>query len=257
MSKRKGRKTHHKSNHNVVDINYMNKKAKEEFTEGTIKKTFNLKDLIHIQPKTSNQKEVFKSWSNNDHILLKGSAGTGKTFLAMYLALREVLDKETSYDKVIIVRSTLPVRDQGFLPGTEEEKSAVYELPYNSICNELFKFSKSYSNLKASGYVEFMSTSYIRGITLSNAIVIVDESQNLNDDELSSIITRCGQDTRFIFAGDTKQSDAKGMIDRTSLERFERIIGHVRSFDTITFTVDDVVRSGLVKEWIIASEEYS
>jgi len=252
---RKLRNTH--KHNNVINLKetYTNKRTKEEYENGEIKKVFHLKDIKQIYPKTDTQEDVFHSWSRNDHILLKGSAGTGKTFLATFLALREVLDKKTPHNKVVIVRSTLAVRDQGFLPGSEEEKSAVYELPYKSICDELFNFSKSYTNLKSSGYVKFMSTSYIRGITLNNTIVIVDEAQNLNSDELSSIITRCGKNTRFIVCGDTKQSDHKNSLDRIALDRFEKIISRVNSFDTIEFNRDDIVRGKLVKEWIIAEEE--
>lgn len=253
------RKKRKLKNTKVVSINdaYTNSETRKDYTKGHIKKTFHLKDLNQIYPKTKTQESAFHSWNENAHILLKGSAGTGKTFLALYLALVEVLDKKTPFNQVVIVRSTLPVRDQGFLPGTEEDKSAVYEAPYTSICNELFNFKKSYSNLKQSEYVKFMSTSYIRGITLNNSIVIVDEAQNLNDDELSSIITRCGEDTRFMICGDTKQSDAQNNKDRTSLERLERILSHVDSFDTVAFTHDDIVRSELVKSFIIASDQYS
>jgi len=243
----------------IVSINdtYNNLATKQDYDKGSIKKTFHLKDLNQIYPKNETQEDVFHVWNQSDHILLKGSAGTGKTFLALFLALQEVLDVQTPYDKVVIVRSTLPVRDQGFLPGTESDKSAVYEAPYISICDELFDFKKSYANLKNNGYLDFISTSYIRGITLNNSIVIVDESQNLNSDELSSIITRCGKNTRFMVCGDTKQTDHIKQRDRTALERFQRIISRVSSFDTIEFTRNDIVRSKLVREFIIAEEDFS
>lgn len=254
MSRKKKRKFN-----KVVGINeaYNNINTKKEYDEGKIKKTFHLKDLNQIYPKTRTQEDAFHSWNENNHLLMKGSAGTGKTFLALYLALIEVLDNTTPYEKVIIVRSIVPTRDIGHLPGTEAEKSAVYEAPYGGICDELFDFKKSYANLKNAGYVEFMSTSYIRGITLNNAIVVVDEGQNLNSDELSSIITRCGYNTRYIVCGDTPQSDHSKHKDRLALDRFQKIISRVNSFDTVKFTHDDIVRSPLVKEWIIAEELYS
>lgn len=253
MSKKKRKAKYSK----VVSINdNFDYAAKKEYTEGQTKKNFHIKDINQIYPKTPNQERTFQSWNTNNHLLLKGSAGSGKTFIALYLALVEVLDPETSYDKVVIVRSAVPTRDIGHLPGTEDEKLAPYEAPYIGICDELFNFKKSYANLKGNGYIEFKSTTHIRGITMNNSIIIVDEGQNLNSDELSSVITRCGQDTRFIIAGDTKQSDAKGTRDRTSLDRLERILRHVNSFDVITFSIDDVIRSGLVKEFIIASEKY-
>ena len=254
---RKKRKIKHNNNDTVVNFSSRsNFSAKNEYETGKIKKTFHLKDLNQIYPKTENQELVFHSWNNKNHILLKGSAGSGKTFLGLYLALVEVLDPETAYDRVIIVRSAVPTRDIGHLPGTEDEKLSPYEDPYRGLCDELFEFRKSYDNLKGNDYVEFKSTSHIRGITLNNAIVVVDEAQNLTSDELSSIITRCGQDTRYIICGDTKQSDAKGTRDRSSLDRLERILDHVKSFDTVTFNRDDIVRSGLVREFIIAEEDH-
>lgn len=229
--------------------------AREAYRKGHTKKTFHQKDLKNIKPLTSTQEELFHTAHNKPHLALIGSAGTGKTFLSMFLALREVLNKETPYERVIIVRSAVQTRDIGFLPGSEEEKTEVYEAPYRAICNDLFPFSKSYDNLKKNGYVEFMSTSFVRGITLKNCIVIVDECQSQTFHELESVITRVGDNCRIFFCGDTKQNDlVKHRGDQSGLEEFLKILDKIDDFGIVSFTVHDIVRSGLVKAYLLAKE---
>jgi len=164
-------------------------------------------NLRQIEPITDNQNIAFNDWKKGNHLILNGSAGTGKTFMGIYLALEQVLDKSTPYDQVIVIRSIVPTRDIGFLPGDEEEKKEAYTGPYKSICTELFDDSTAWLKLTNFDTVQFMSTSFIRGVTLSNAIVVVDEMQNLNGHELDSVITRLGSDCRMIMCGDYYQSD--------------------------------------------------
>ena len=169
------------------------------------KKEINYSDLIKIEPITDTQKQVFKSWKEGKNQFLCGCAGTGKTFVSMYLAFEEVLRNETAYDKVIIVRSLIPTREIGFLPGDEEDKAALYQVPYANMAQFMFKqpneqaFNILYDRLKAQGSLYFLSTSFLRGLTFDNSIIIVDECQNLNFHELDTIITRVGQDSKISF----------------------------------------------------------
>ena len=210
---------------------------------------FNLK---HIEPLTQNQKKTFNEY-NDKNLVLFGSAGTGKTFISLYLALKEVLNGDR-YKKVIIVRSVVPTRDMGFLPGSQKEKTKVYEGPYYAIFSELFGRGDSYEYLKSRGLVEFISTSFIRGITLNDSIVIVDECQNMTFQELDSIITRIGQNCKIIFCGDYRQSDFRFMDEKVGVLNFTKIIAKMKSFGFIEFNHDDIVRSHTVKEYIIQKE---
>jgi phosphate starvation-inducible protein PhoH len=215
-------------------------------------------DLKQIKPLTQAQTDFFTSFfQSSNHIAAVGSAGTGKTYLALYLALQEVLSQNTPFEKVVIIRSAVPSRDIGALPGTEEEKLQVYERPYEQIVGDLFSRATAYEKMKKNQTIEFFSTSYVRGLTLDNCIVIVDECQNLNFHELSSIITRIGENARLILCGDIRQSDLnKSKKDVSGLAQALKIMQHMSSIDIVNFTVHDIVRSGFVKEWIVAVENW-
>jgi len=202
--------------------------------------------LHEIEPLTRNQVAAFES---DRHLVLHGVAGTGKTFISLYLAFDDMI--KGLYDRTIIIRSAVPTRDIGFLPGTEKEKSAVYEEPYKDICIELFDRGDAYEILKNKNLVQFMTTSFIRGITLRDSVVIVDECQNMSFHELDSIITRIGEGSRIIFCGDFRQSD----LLKNGLHEFIRIIKAMDRFDLIDFQISDIVRSGFVKDYIIAKTE--
>jgi|TARA_B110000977_G_scaffold198721_1_gene284225 phosphate starvation-inducible PhoH-like protein len=213
-----------------------------------------LEHLTSLEPITANQRVVFESYKKDYHMVLSGSAGSGKTFLSMFLALEQVLDKNTPYDKLIIVRSVVPTRDIGFLPGTKEEKEDVYTQPYISIAHELFEDKGAYEKLVTQNALEFLTTSYIRGTTLRNAIVLVDEMQNLNFHELDSIITRIGDNCRFIMCGDYYQTDFEKKNDKDGIIRFLRILDEMKRFKHVEFTWKDIVRSDLVREYIMTKE---
>tara|TARA_X000001382_G_scaffold127677_1_gene115917 strand:- start:237 stop:938 length:702 start_codon:yes stop_codon:yes gene_type:complete len=202
----------------------------------------NLK-VQEIEPLTRNQVLAFES---DKHLVLHGLAGTGKTFISSYLAYDDI---EKSYaDNLIYIRSAVPTREMGFLPGNEKEKSAVYEEPYKDVASHLFNRGDAYEILKAKGIVQFMTTSYIRGVTLRNAVIIVDECQNMSFHELDSIITRVGENCRIIFCGDFRQSDLK----KNELLSWLQILTRMEEFDFVEFGVDDIVRSDFVKKYIIA-----
>ena len=214
-------------------------------------KGLNLKNIVPI---TENQKEVFYQYASDKHLLLLGSAGTGKTFLSFFLALSDVA-REDEYERVVVIRSAVQSRDQGFLPGSVAEKSKVYELPYQAICTELYNRGDAYSILKSKGQIEFITTSFVRGITLKNCIVIVDECQNLSGPELDTIMTRVGDNCKIIFCGDIRQTDLIYDKEKAGLKKFISIVESLKDFAQINFTMHDCVRSGIVKKYMIAREE--
>ncbi len=212
-------------------------------------------DLIQIEPITKNQVKAFESWADGENLVLAGSAGTGKTFVAMYLALQTSLEPSTPYHKVVVVRSIVPTRDMGYLPGTKEEKVEPFETPYKTISLELFDYDSAvYNKLINNHQMEFITTSFVRGTQLNNAIVIIDEMQNLNFHELDSVITRIGQDCRVIFSGDYYQSDFREGYERDGIQRFLRIVERLKNFSVITFGWDDIVRSDFLRDYIMTKE---
>ena len=211
-------------------------------------------DLPELDPITDNQEKAFKLWDEGENLVLAGSAGTGKTFIAMYLALEACLERSTSYDKVIVMRSVVPVREVGFLPGKLEEKTQVFEAPYKSICEELLQDKVAYNKLVNSNLVQFETTSFVRGKTFDRAIIVVDEMQNLNFHELDSVMTRAGENTRLVFCGDYLQTDFSREGDMNGLAKFLNIIERMKDFSVVQFGWDDIVRSGLVRDYIMTKE---
>jgi phosphate starvation-inducible protein PhoH and related proteins len=200
-------------------------------------------ELREIEPLTRNQLIAFET---NEHLVLHGLAGTGKTFISSYLAFDDMAKGD--FQKLVIIRSAVPTRDIGFLPGTEKEKSSVYEEPYKDISNDLFSRGDAYEILKQKNMIEFMTTSFIRGITLRDAIILVDECQNMSFHELDSIITRIGENCRVIFCGDFKQADLK----MNGLKDFFSILKSMNTFTFVEFGIEDIVRSDFVKQYIIS-----
>ena len=220
-------------------------------------KEINTNDLVTIKPITDNQKVVFSTWKKGLNQFLFGAAGTGKTFISLYLALQEIMDLKKPADKVILVRSLIPTREIGFLPGDEEDKAALYQVPYRNMVQFMFQmpneqsFNGLYDKLKSQGSLYFLSTSFLRGLTFDNSIIIVDECQNLNFHELDTIITRVGQDSKIVFCGDFGQTDLVKNNEKNGLHDFMRILEEMKEFNCTEFTIGDIVRSGFVRSYLI------
>tara|TARA_R110000787_G_scaffold164559_2_gene277668 strand:+ start:1317 stop:2027 length:711 start_codon:yes stop_codon:yes gene_type:complete len=214
-------------------------------------------NLISVKPITDNQKIVFETWKKKQNQFLFGCAGTGKTFISLYLALQDVMNLQTKYDKVVLVRSLIPTREIGFLPGDEEDKAALYQVPYANMVQFMFQqpneqaFNMLYEKLKQQGSLYFLSTSFLRGLTFDNSIIIVDECQNLNFHELDTIITRVGQDSKIVFCGDFGQSDLSKTSEKNGLHDFLRILEEMEEFNCVEFDIGDIVRSGFVRNYLI------
>tara|TARA_B100000427_G_scaffold100557_1_gene82838 strand:- start:1011 stop:1772 length:762 start_codon:yes stop_codon:yes gene_type:complete len=225
------------------------------------KKPINADFLRDIEPLTENQEELYRCYKNDQNLVAYGAAGTGKTFITLYNALEDVLDPRTPYEKIYIVRSLVATREIGFLPGDHEDKSLLYQIPYKNMVKYMFEMSTDadfemlYGNLKTQGTISFWSTSFIRGTTFDNAIIIVDEFQNLNYHELDSIITRVGENTKIMFCGDASQSDLAKTNERNGIHDFIKVLRVMPSFDMIEFGLQDIVRSGLCKEYLLAKNE--
>ena len=221
------------------------------YTSNSIK----LESLQPFTPKTQNQSVAETTWDKGYNLVLSGSAGTGKTYLALRFALELVLDKEfPEYDELVIVRSIVPTRDIGFLPGNEEEKKQAYAAPYVGLLKEIMDDNEAWNKLVTAKKLRFESTSFIRGTTFNNAIIVVDEMQNLNFHELDSVITRVGHQCRFIMCGDYYQSDFQKENDKKGILDFMNIVTQLNQFDVIEFTWKDIVRSDFVRDYIMTKE---
>jgi len=225
--------------------------------EPTIDNSFSLK---RITPMTDAQQDAFNAFEEHYNLVLCGSAGTGKTFISLYLALSELMRRDRSSKddpkKIMIVRSTVSSRDVGFLPGTLKEKMSVYEDPYRGIFAELFGRGDAFEILKTKGIVEFCSTSFLRGTTINDSYIILDEFQNCSSQELETVITRVGKNSKIFFCGDWSQNDLiRNKWDVSGLPFFMKIIEKMQEFDIIEFGIEDIVRSGIVKSFIIAKAE--
>ena len=220
--------------------------------DNSLKINFRLKN---IEPLTENQRITFEHYSRDKNLMLHGIAGTGKSFISCCLGMKQLLEGDSRYKKLVIVRSVVPTRDMGFLPGNNKEKTKVYEAPYQAIFTELFGRGDAYEYLKQRNVVEFISTSFIRGITLNDCIIVVDEIANMTLHELDSIITRVGKNCKIIFCGDFRQSDFTKEHEKSGLIDFMKILNRMKTFEHVEFDENDIVRSAMVKEYIIAKSK--
>lgn len=239
----------------VVPGNESSEKANTASTSNALK--IKIDHLKTFEPLTENQRKFFDAYKQGDYfIALHGVAGTGKTFIALYKALEEVLDKSNPFNKIIIVRSAVQSREIGHLPGDVGEKLEIYQQPYRQICHTLFDRKDAYDRLEEQGYVSFISTSFIRGMSFDDAIIIVDEMQNMNFEEIDTVMTRVGYRSKIIWCGDYRQTDLRKNNDKSGILKFFDIAQHMSAFTRIEFTADDIVRSSLVKDYILAKMQY-
>jgi predicted ribonuclease YlaK len=229
-----------------------------DFSKPTNRLKLRLDDMKTFQPLTENQNKFFQAYKQGDYfIALHGVAGTGKTFSALYKAIEEVLDKGNTFEKIIVVRSAVQSREIGHLPGSIDEKMEIYQQPYRQICETLFGRRDAWDRLEEQGHIEFISTSFIRGMSFDNAIIIVDEMQNMTFEEIDTVMTRVGNQSKIIWCGDYRQTDLnKKKNDVSGLLKFFDIAYHMGAFTRIEFTPDDIVRSSLVKDYILAKLKF-
>ena len=219
----------------------------------------NTDSMVKVEPLTENQKKIFKAWDEGKHLFIYGAAGTGKTFCALYKGLYDCLKTTPSYERVYLVRSLVATREIGFLPGDHEDKSSLYQIPYKNMVKYMFElgndqdFEMLYGALKAQETIKFWSTSFLRGVTLDNSVIIIDEMQNLNFHELDSIITRVGENTRIVFCGDAMQTDLRNSNEKNGIHDFMRILEMMPDdFAMVEMGIDDICRSGLVRNYLVA-----
>jgi len=253
------RPTRRKSNQKKEAIEFLEKSLSQNgkaFEEGPKKKKWTVHDLRSIKPLTPAQKDMFRAFFEGQQICAYGTAGTGKSYVGIWLALNEILREDAQQNRVIIVRSAVATRDQGFLPGTLVEKEAPFEQPYKDIFADIVGKTTAYDDMKASGIIEFRSTSNVRGITWNNAVILIDEIQNCNAGEINSVMTRVGKKSRVIAMGDISQNDlTKHKNDKTGMIWFLDVVERMREFDMVQFQIHDIVRSDFVKSWLTACEE--
>ena len=225
----------------------------------TKRQPINTSQMVKVEPLTENQKKIFSAWDEGKHLFIYGAAGTGKTFCALYKGLYDCLRATPNYDNVYLVRSLVATREIGFLPGDHEDKSSLYQIPYKNMVKHMFEmpsdgdFENLYGALKNQETIKFWSTSFLRGVTLDNAVIIIDEMQNLNFHELDSIITRVGENTRIVFCGDAMQSDLTRNNEKNGIHDFMRILELMPDdIEMIEMGLDDICRSGTVRNYLIA-----
>lgn len=220
---------------------------------GPDKQHWTVHDLIDLLPKTDNQRTALEAWFDGEHVALLGSAGVGKTTLGVYMACNALVRKEVK--QIVLIRSAVEQREQGHVPGTQEEKDAKFEESYEQAFAKVFGHPKTYEWMKKRGLIKFRTTGNMRGLTFEDSVVIGDEIQNLNFEEINTLIGRLGVDSRLILLGDSVQCDLRHYETR-GLDIFEELAGELPNMTVVRFTRHDCQRHGLVKAWLGAVEDW-
>lgn len=256
MARKQRRNSVHTQHNNVYALTEAISLNGRAAQEGPKRKTWSRHDLKNVRPLTPAQTDMFHDFFAGNNIVAYGSAGTGKSYVALYLAISEYLKQDSCIEQILVVRSAVPTREIGFLPGTLEEKAAIYELPYKDIFADLMGRGSTYDDMKEAGIVKFCTTSFIRGLTWDNTIVVVDEAQSMTFHELNSLMTRLGDGSRIILCGDHAQTDLVGGRGGVSgFEDFVKVANAMDMFSTVKFHTFDIVRSEFVKSWLIKCEQ--
>lgn len=250
------RKTRTKKDENIIFLQRTLENQNTAIKNGPRIKRFTAHDIKQTSPLTYGQEQMFEAYLSGNNIVANGSAGTGKSYCAIYLALNDILNRESKKSEIIIVRSAVASREIGHLPGEIEEKLSPYEEPYKDIMSTLLNRSNAYDTMKELGLLRFMATSFVRGLTWDNAIVVVDEAQSMTFHEINSVITRLGENSKLIICGDIAQNDLlMKKNDQSGYLKAISALGKIDTVDVITFTRNDIVRSNFVKQWICAVED--
>ncbi|HEY3404659.1 MAG TPA: PhoH family protein [Ohtaekwangia sp.] len=207
-----------------------------------------------IKPKTVNQQRLVDLVRENDLVFALGPAGTGKTYISVALAVRALKNKQVK--KIIITRPAVEAGENlGFLPGDLKEKIDPYLRPIYDGLNDMIPFEKLRYYMERE-IIEIAPLAYMRGRTLNNAFILLDEAQNTTPMQMKMFLTRMGPDSKMIITGDTSQIDLPGN-QRSGLKEAARILGSVKGIGFVSLNEKDVVRHKLVRDIIEAYEKQS
>ena len=204
------------------------------------------KQPIHLLPRNENQEEYLNALKDSDQVIVFGPAGTGKTYCVATFAANQYHLK--NINKIVITRPHVAVgKDIGYLPGTLEEKCAPWALPVIDVLEKHLTKGVVETGLKNEN-IEVAPLALMRGRSFENTFVIVDEAQNITLPELKMLVTRIGEGSKLVLNGDVQQSDLKEADGLSKITHYAK--KHMLPIPIIEFTIDDVVRSDICKEWI-------
>ncbi len=231
----------------------------EEKEEKIANQEFTDKDILFfgnngkpIKSRTINQKKLETDYDKNDLLLAVGPAGSGKTYTAIALAVRALRNREVK--RIILTRPAVEAGERlGYLPGDLKEKLDPYLQPLYDALNDMIP-SKKLKSYMEEGVIEIAPLAYMRGRTLSNAFVILDEAQNTTVNQLKMFLTRMGLNSKFIITGDITQIDLPNK-QNSGLVKALKILNDIKGISIVNFDIRDIVRHKLVKHIVEAYEK--